>query len=79
MTDAAKARDEHLIAAIAVVLTSGFFVENARGDARLDREGDQFRVLTIERDPDNFIRPVNECFEDMHEAIRYYLDRCESC
>lgn len=72
----ARARDEHLIAAMAVVLTSGYAIERDSGRAaRLDRVGDAYGVLTLEPGPG--VRPVREIFDDVHEAIRYYLDACE--
>jgi hypothetical protein len=83
MNDATKARDAHLIASMAVVLTSGFAIENGRGIARIERDGDGYRVLTLEqRDPDDTAsfwstRLVREHFDDLNEAIRYYLDACD--
>jgi len=76
MTDPAeRARDEHLVAAMAVVLTSGFAVENKAGTARIERnDDDEFRVLTIE---DDGLRPMPERFDEVTEAIRYYLDTCD--
>lgn len=73
--DAERARDEHLIAAIAVVLTSGYAVENSRGDARIERIDGEFQVLTLEQA--GSLRPVRDQFEDVHEAVRYYLDACD--
>ncbi len=76
-SDATKARDEHLIAAMAVILTSGYAIENHRGDARIEREDGQFRVLTLEHPDRGLARPIREHFDDVNEAIRYYLDACD--
>lgn len=73
--DVEKARDAQLVAAIAVVVTSGFAVENARGDARVERIDDAYHVLTLERV--GSLRPVRDQFDDAHEAVRYYLDACD--
>lgn len=75
-TESTRIRDEHLIAAMAVVLTSGLVIENERGDARIERAADgQFHVLTLERV--GTLRPVKELFDDVREAIRFYLDANE--
>lgn len=73
--EAKKARDEQLIASIAVVLTSGFAIESSQGDARIERIGELCDVLTLQRH--DALRPIREHFDDLHEAIRYYLDHCE--
>lgn len=82
MTDeASKARDAHLVAAMAVTVTSGYAIENARGDARLERFGEQFSVLRLERNESVVghapLRPVRELFDDVAEAVRWYLDTCD--
>jgi hypothetical protein len=80
-TEAVKARDEQLIAAMTVTLTSGYAIENARGDARLECVGPQFSVLKLERQEGIVgatpLRPVREMFDDVREAVRYYLDACD--
>ncbi len=77
--DTEQARDEHLIAAMSVVLASGYAIENQAGDARIERLVDgQTSVLTLERSKPGYVvpipRPTREHFDDVREAVRYYLD-----
>jgi hypothetical protein len=68
--DKAKARDEHMISALAVVLVSGFSVESEDGSIRVEHRADAGFVVKIQGD----IRDHDEAFEQVRDAVNYFLD-----
>jgi len=72
-SEAAKARDEHLIAALVVVLVAGHAIE--REDVRLYREDNGRFVVRIR--VDQFTYNI-EFFDEAHDAAALYLDLCEA-
>lgn len=77
MTDEiAKARDEQLMASMAVVLTLGHGIEAMSQDIRIVPTNGQFVVQTLGRDFGQGV-PLVEAFTDVRSAVAHYLDLCD--
>lgn len=68
-----KALDEHLMAALCVVLSSGHTIENTSGAIRLFE--DEGRYVVRMDGPVDAVA-VDE-FDDVRSAVAFYLDLCD--
>jgi hypothetical protein len=78
MTDPqARARDEQLIAAMTVVLTAGHTIQDAEGELRVIAAPEGLYLVTNMDEEPKADYLVREEFDDVHAAVRYYLDLCD--
>ena len=73
--EATKAREEHLVAAIVVVLVAGHVVENNLIQVYRTKEG-RF-VVKIKGEDFGILTERDDIFDDGHTAAAYYLDLCD--
>lgn len=71
--DEIKTRDEHLMAALCVALSSGYTVEDVSGALRIYEDDGRYIVRVDHVATDIRI----EEFDDVRSAVAFYLDLCD--
>lgn len=75
MTDAAAhARDEQLIASIAVALTHGLIITDEARSLFVFAEQDRTYIVRCVVDEMGIPVPRDDAFNDIHAAVAYFLD-----